>query len=54
MIHSMTQNATGEIFTTAFGDLMLVTAGLSAAAVVLALFLRNKPTNSGEKVVAEA
>jgi EmrB/QacA subfamily drug resistance transporter len=52
--YMLDQAATGQIFTTAFDDLMLLTSGLSAVAVVLALFLRSGPNTSGEKVVAEA
>ena len=57
IIHNymLDQSATGQVFTTAFDDLMLITAGLSAVAVVFALFLGNKkPAAGGEKVVAEA
>ena len=50
----MDQAATGQVFTTAFDNLMLITAGLSAVGVCLALLLRNTASGSGEKVVAEA
>ncbi|WP_433026842.1 MDR family MFS transporter [Actinomycetospora sp. CA-053990] len=52
--YSMDQAATGQVFTTAFDNLMLITAGLSAVGVCLALLLRNKASASGEKVVVEA
>ena len=52
--YSMDQAATGQVFTTAFDNLMLITAGLSAVGVCLALLLRNKTSASGEKVVVEA
>jgi EmrB/QacA subfamily drug resistance transporter len=52
--YSLDQAATGTVFTNAFDDLMLITAGLSAVAVLLALMLRSKPSGTGERVVAEA
>ena len=53
--YSLDQAATGQVFTTAFDNLMLITATLSAVAVGFALLLKNKkPSGTGEKVVAEA
>jgi len=53
--HSLDQAATGQVFTAAFGDLMLITAVLSAVAVGFALLLgRKRPADTGEKVVVEA
>ena len=52
--YAMDQAATGQVFTTAFDNLMLITAGLSAIGVCLALLLRKTASSSGEKVVVEA
>ncbi|MHC1562058.1 DHA2 family efflux MFS transporter permease subunit [Actinomycetospora sp. C-140] len=53
--YSLDQAATGQVFTNAFDDLMLVTTVLSAVAVGFALLLKSKkPAAGGEKVVAEA
>jgi hypothetical protein len=52
--YSLDQAATGMVFTNAFDNLMLITAGLSAVAVGFALLLKTKPSGTGEKVVVEA